>query len=85
MSAGCSCAADTNRVALSPGAIISTRTAGKRRRCDGHLAPAVHYIEAGESITWMALPPHSESGNERWWHAGFCVDCAPASTTGSDQ
>jgi hypothetical protein len=67
-----------HRVSRSPEALYSTpRMLRKRRRCDGHLSDR-HMIEAGQSAVWSSLPPHSDIGNERWWHAVFCIDCAPA-------
>lgn len=52
------------------------RTLRRRRKCDGHLADP-HWIEAGQRAVWSSLPPDSEIGNEGWWHAVFCMDCAP--------
>ena len=66
------------RVAKTPEALYSRpRILRKRRRCDGHLSDR-HIIEAGEQAVWSSLPPHSDIGNERWWHAVFCMDCCPA-------
>lgn len=68
----------THRVTRTPEALYSApRTARKRRRCDGHLAPARHWIEPGDQITWSSLPPDSDFGNERWWHHAYCANCAP--------
>lgn len=55
------------------------RKVRKRRRCDGHLADP-HWIEAGQEAIYSALPPGGELGYERWQHAVFCLDCAPADT-----
>lgn len=66
------------RVTRSREALYSSpRTLRKRRKCDGHLSDS-HWIEAGQQAVWSSLPPHSEVGNEGWWHAVFCMDCAPA-------
>lgn len=54
------------------------RRAARSRWCDGHMAPKRHRIEAGDTIVWSALPPGGELGYERWQHAAFCADCAPA-------
>ena len=36
-------------------------------------------IEASEQAIWSSLPPDNpEIGNTGWWHAVFCLDCAPA-------
>lgn len=57
------------------------RRAAKRRRCSGHLAPEPHWIEVGDEIVWSALPPGDpEINNDGWWHAAYCVDCAPRAT-----
>lgn len=70
-------AAVRHRVTRTSQALYSPpRTLRKRRRCDGHLADR-HFIEAGQQAVWSSLPPHSEIGNEGWWHAVFCMDCAP--------
>lgn len=67
-----------HRVSRTPEALYSPpRTLRKRRRCSGHLAEP-HWIAAGERAVWSSLPPNSEIGNEGWWHAVFCMDCAPA-------
>lgn len=68
----------SSRVSSTHGALVSPpRTLRKRRRCDGHLAER-HWIEAGQSVVWSALPPDNpEIGNVGWWHAAFCADCAP--------
>ena len=66
-----------SRVTRTPSALYSNpRTLRKRRRCQGHLS-APHWIERGEQAIWSSLPPHSEIGNEGWWHAVFCMDCCP--------
>lgn len=68
---------------MSQDAIYSRpRRCRKRLVCDGHLAER-HYIEAGDLIVRSALPPNSnEVGNVGWWHAAFCIDCAPIETLG---
>lgn len=69
------------RVGRNPDALQSpARRCKKRRRCDGHLAER-HWIDVGDPIYWSALPPNSEIGNLRWWHAAFCKDCAPLTDT----
>jgi hypothetical protein len=70
--------AGRHRVSKSPEALYGPpRTLRKRRRCDGHLSDP-HMIEAGQQVVWSSLPPHSDIGNTGWWHAAFCMDCAPA-------
>jgi hypothetical protein len=65
-------------VTRTDGAMYSLpRKAAKRRKCDGHLAPEPHWIERGDLIMWSALPPHSDIGNTRWWHAAYCAACWP--------
>ena len=65
------------RVSKTPSALYSQpRTLRKKRRCDGHLSDP-HWIEKGEQAVWLSLPPDSDIGNEGWWHAKFCMDCAP--------
>ncbi len=71
---------DRHRVTKTSEALYSPpRTLRKRRRCGGHLAEP-HWIEVGEQAVWSSLPPNSDVGNEGWWHAVFCLDCAPAET-----
>lgn len=66
------------RVSKTHSALYSPpRTLRKRRRCGGHLSDP-HWIEVGERAVWSSLPPDSEIGNAGWWHAVFCMDCAPA-------
>lgn len=64
-------------VASSEALYGKPRTARKRRRCDSHLSER-HWIEPGDLIVWSALPPNSNDiGNLGWWHAAYCIDCAP--------
>jgi hypothetical protein len=67
-----------SRTSPTPGALYKPpRPARKRRRCSGHLAEP-HWIEIGDLVVWSSLPPNNaEIGNEGWWHARFCLDCAP--------
>ncbi|CAN7194154.1 hypothetical protein [Knoellia sp. LjRoot47] len=68
------------RVSLTHGTIHGLVRANRRHRCDGHLIDPddVHHIEPGEYYVASALPTHNpEIGNERWWHARYCLDCAP--------
>ena len=66
-----------HRVTKTHAALYSPpRTLRKRRLCAGHLSDR-HWIEAGQQAVWSSLPPDSEIGNEGWWHAVFCMDCAP--------
>lgn len=68
-----------HRVAKSFGALYGVRRATKRYRCDGHLASEPHWIAQGALYVVSALPPDDpEIGNVGWWHARFCVECAPA-------
>lgn len=66
------------RVTATPGALYGKpRTSRKRRRCDGHLADR-HWIAPGEQFVPSALPPDTgDVGNVGWWHAAFCMACAP--------
>ena len=65
------------RVTMTAEALYSPpRMIRKRPRCGCHLAEP-HWIEVGELAVWSSLPPHSEIGNEGWWHAVFCMGCAP--------
>lgn len=67
-----------SRVIATDGALYGApRKCRKRRLCDGHLAPR-HWIEVGDLVMPSALPPGSDIGNTRWWHAQFCADCWPA-------
>jgi hypothetical protein len=65
------------RVSRTFGCLYGVVTAKKRHRCDGHMASETHWIEPGQKYVASALPPDSEIGNTGWWHARFCVDCAP--------
>ena len=68
---------ERHRVTRTPSALYAEpKRARKRRRCSGHLAEP-HMIEVGDLIVWSSLPPDSDIGNEGWWHAAFCADCAP--------
>lgn len=67
------------RVAKTHGALYGAARARKRYRCDGHMASERHWIEAGDLYVASALPPdHPEVSNVGWWHAQFCMECAPA-------
>ena len=67
-----------HRVSKNPEALYGRpRMLRKRRKCSGHLSDP-HMIEAGQQAVWSSLPPHSDIGNDRWWHAVFCMNCAPA-------
>lgn len=70
------------RTSPTPGALYSEpRVSRKRRRCSGHLSDP-HWIEVGELVVWSSLPPNDpEIGNEGWWHARFCLACAPVVPT----
>lgn len=72
------------RVTKTHGALYSPpRTLKKRRKCSGHLSDR-HMIEVGEQAIWSSLPPDNpEIGNTGWWHAVFCLDCAPAECVSS--
>lgn len=67
------------RVARTSGALYGQSQVKKlrRRRCGGHLVDP-HWIEIGDRFVWSALPPdHPEIGNAGWWHAAYCLNCAP--------
>ena len=67
----------SQRTHPTPGAIYrKPRTARRRRRCSGHLAET-HFIEVGDQVVTSSLPPNSDVGNPGWWHAAFCLECAP--------
>jgi len=70
------------RVGRSNQAMYSQpRESSKRRRCDGHMAER-HWIEAGDLMVCSALPPMSnDCGNVGWWHAFYCMECAPEGTS----
>jgi hypothetical protein len=67
------------RVSRTSGALYGyPRRAQRRRRCDGHLADR-HWIEVGDLYVSSALPPDTDDiGNPNWWHANYCLYCAPA-------
>ena len=67
-----------HRVSKEDYALYGVARAKKRYPCDGHMASEPHWIEVGETYVASALPPDSEIGNAEWWHARFCVECAPA-------
>jgi hypothetical protein len=69
------------RTSATPGAIYrAPKVSRRRRRCSGHLAEP-HWIEVGDLVVHSSLPPNNpDIGNEGWWHAAFCLDCAPTPT-----
>ncbi|HML52398.1 MAG TPA: hypothetical protein PKD84_13460 [Propionicimonas sp.] len=64
------------RITRTREALYGYFVARKRYLCNGHLTTR-HYIEPGQEFINSALPPGSDIGNTRWWHARYCLDCCP--------
>lgn len=52
------------------------RTARKRHWCNSESFACTTSIQPGDRYAYSSLPPHSEIGNETWWHHKTCAACA---------
>ena len=56
----------------------TARRSMRLRRCDGARACG-RSIKAGEVyVESVIAPDHEDVGNEHWWRAALCIECADA-------